>query len=291
LERPGSGHLAKKMSARSEHRCMPDPFHPFAYRTMPTSTPNTRRKVSNPPTNPELLDRLTEPLPLQRPDVEHGDRVQARPLEQGEPPFEAQEVPAPLVVDVELEEVVGESSVLDGVPSIQPFAEQDVSGFEQIFEGGTLDDGPLLEQVVLRVHPLGDQVPPALERDRPAVGEVDADVGSVELLLDNQRAVGDELERLCSEYPYHQFPLVMDGQLVGLIDRSEILGNRSPRVAAVPAQAIPAHSTIREAVAKMVENSLSLLVVVSASENTPIGIVTLHDVLRLQNQLSDMASL
>ena len=59
----------------------------------------------------------------------------------------------------------------------------------------------------------------------------------------------DELERLCSEYPYHQFPLVMDGQLVGLIDRSEILSNRSPKVAAVPAQAIPAHSTIREAVA------------------------------------------
>ena len=32
---------------------------------------------------------------------------------------------------------------------------------------------------------------------------------------------------------------------------------------------------------------MSLLVVLSATENTPIGIVTLHDVLRLQNQLSD----
>jgi hypothetical protein len=40
-----------------------------------------------------------------------------------------------------------------------------------------------------------------------------------------------------------------------------------------------------------VENSLSLLVVVSTTENTPIGIVTLHDVLRLQNQLSDAALL
>jgi chloride channel protein, CIC family len=99
----------------------------------------------------------------------------------------------------------------------------------------------------------------------------------------------NELERLCAEYPYQQFPLVMDGQLVGLIDRSEILSNQSPRIAAVPAQAIPAHSTIREAVAKMVENSISLLVVLSTTENTPIGIVTLHDVLRLQNQLSDAA--
>ncbi len=49
--------------------------------------------------------------------------------------------------------------------------------------------------------------------------------------------------------------------------------------------------TIREAVAKMVENSMSLLVVLSTTKNTPIAIVTLHDVLRLQNQLSDAASL
>ena len=99
----------------------------------------------------------------------------------------------------------------------------------------------------------------------------------------------NELERLCAEYPYQQFPLVMDGQLVGLIDRSEIQSKQSFKVAAVPAQAVPAHSTIREAVAKMVENSLRLLVVVSTSENTPIGIVTLHDVLRMQNQVSDEA--
>jgi CIC family chloride channel protein len=101
----------------------------------------------------------------------------------------------------------------------------------------------------------------------------------------------DELERLCAEYPYQQFPLVMDGQLVGLIDRSKILDNQSPEIAPMPAQTIPAHSTIREAVAKMVENSIGLLVVLSTTENKPIGIVTLHDVLRLQNQLSDAASL
>jgi hypothetical protein len=36
---------------------------------------------------------------------------------------------------------------------------------------------------------------------------------------------------------------------------------------------------------------MSLLVVLSATENIPIGIVTLHDVLRLQTQLSDAALL
>ena len=101
----------------------------------------------------------------------------------------------------------------------------------------------------------------------------------------------DELERLCAEYPYQQFPLVMDGRLVGLLGRSMILSSQSPTIAPEPAEAIPAHSTIREAVAKMVENSMSLLVILSTTENTPIGIVTLHDVLRLQNQLSDAGSL
>jgi CBS domain-containing protein len=68
------------------------------------------------------------------------------------------------------------------------------------------------------------------------------------------------------------------------------LKNQSSKIEVELAQALPAHSTIREAVATMVENSMRLLVVLSTTENTPIGIVTLHDVLRLQNQQSDTAS-
>ena len=104
-----------------------------------------------------------------------------------------------------------------------------------------------------------------------------ADGGWDECLFRSGRASADYFDSYCVR------------RLVGLIDRSEILTNQLPKVAVVPAQAMPAHSTIREAVAKMVENSLRLRVVVSTTENTPIGIVTLHDVLRLQNQLSDDA--
>jgi predicted transcriptional regulator len=100
-----------------------------------------------------------------------------------------------------------------------------------------------------------------------------------------------ELERLCAEHPYQQFPLVIDGQLVGLIDRDKISSSQSPKIPIEPAIAIPADSTIREAVTTMVENSMSLLVVSSIAENAPIGIVTLHDILRLQHQLSDAAAL
>jgi len=96
-----------------------------------------------------------------------------------------------------------------------------------------------------------------------------------------------ELQRLCAEHPYQKFPLVTDGQLLGLIDRNEILNGQSTEISIEPADAVPAHATIREAVAKMVGNSRSLLVVLSTGENVPIGIVTLHDVLRLQQQQSD----
>jgi CIC family chloride channel protein len=101
----------------------------------------------------------------------------------------------------------------------------------------------------------------------------------------------DELERLCAEYPYQQFPLVVDGRLVGVIDRNKILADQSPDIPIEPMEIIPVRATIREAVAKMIENSMSLLVVSPTGEDTPIGIVTLHDVLRLQHQLSDSASL
>jgi len=101
----------------------------------------------------------------------------------------------------------------------------------------------------------------------------------------------DELERLCTEHPYQQFPLIIEGQLVGTINRNKVLGSQSPRIEIDLMEAVPAHSTIKEAVDKMVGNSMSLLVVLSTTENTPIGIVTLHDVLRLQNQLSDISPL
>ena len=64
----------------------------------------------------------------------------------------------------------------------------------RLLQDGTLDGGPLLEQVVLRVHALGDQVPPALEDHLPVGGEVDADVRAIELLLDDERGVGEEAE-------------------------------------------------------------------------------------------------
>jgi CIC family chloride channel protein len=97
----------------------------------------------------------------------------------------------------------------------------------------------------------------------------------------------DELEKLCAKHSYQKFPLVKDGQLVGVIDREKLLSNQTSSIAVDAAETISADTSIREAIAKMVDKSASLLVVSSATENNPIGIVTLHDVLRLQNRFSD----
>jgi len=95
-----------------------------------------------------------------------------------------------------------------------------------------------------------------------------------------------QIEKLCAEYPYGQFPLVIDGRLVGMLDRKSLLDGHAPEQAVKQAETVYASATIREAVAKMVDKSASLLVVLSTDE-TPIGIVTLHDVVRLQSQVTD----
>src|SRR5271165_2892749 len=95
-----------------------------------------------------------------------------------------------------------------------------------------------------------------------------------------------QVDKLCAEYPYGQFPLVIDGRLVGVLDRKTLLDGHAPEQAVKHAETVYASATIREAIAKMVDKSASLLVVLSTDE-TPIGIVTLHDVVRLQSQVTD----
>ena len=95
-----------------------------------------------------------------------------------------------------------------------------------------------------------------------------------------------QIEKLCAEYPYGQFPLVIDGRLVGMLDRKSLLDDHAPEQAVKQAETVYASATIREAVAKMVDKSASLLVVLSTDE-TPIGIVALHDVVRLHSQVAD----
>jgi hypothetical protein len=55
------------------------------------------------------------------------------------------------VLDIELEEVMGKLSVANRVPGIEPFAKQNVPAVQSLFEDVPIHDGPLLEEVVLRM--------------------------------------------------------------------------------------------------------------------------------------------
>ena len=95
-----------------------------------------------------------------------------------------------------------------------------------------------------------------------------------------------EIEKLCADHPYQQFPLVIDGRLIGLLSRN-VLEGQTLEQAQKPAETVYPDVTIRSAVSRMVDRSVSLLVVISPTDDTPIGIVTLHDIVRLQSELAE----
>jgi CIC family chloride channel protein len=86
--------------------------------------------------------------------------------------------------------------------------------------------------------------------------------------------------------PYHHLPLVLDGKVAGVISRDELVNGEHPQVRLQPAVCVPPSATIREAVQRMVNESQQLALL--TSDGALLGIVTLHDVLRYQNQLSDL---
>jgi chloride channel protein, CIC family len=96
-----------------------------------------------------------------------------------------------------------------------------------------------------------------------------------------------QVEKLCATHPYQQFPLVIDGRLVGMLDRKSLLSGHAPEEVMQQAETVSASATIGEAVLRMVDKSVSLLVVLSPADESPIGIVTLHDVVRLQSHMAD----
>jgi len=96
-----------------------------------------------------------------------------------------------------------------------------------------------------------------------------------------------ELTGLVEEYSYRFFPLVMNNKLEGVISRTAVLEGTEETVTPQPARTVSPNTPIKEAVNQMVTESANLLVVVAERNGPPIGIVTLHDVLRAQAQITD----
>jgi len=99
------------------------------------------------------------------------------------------------VQDVELQEVVGEGIVEEGVLGVEPLAVHDVARPERLEEPRLVAGSPGLEEVELLL-PLAaiEEVPATLEAQLARRAEADADVSAVELLLDDQVAAGEGAE-------------------------------------------------------------------------------------------------
>jgi CIC family chloride channel protein len=97
------------------------------------------------------------------------------------------------------------------------------------------------------------------------------------------------LKELLDGHPYRQFPVVIDDRLAGIATRAEIeaaLTAHRPFKIEPMASARPS-DTIRDSQNLLIESPCATLALSDTPEGKPLGIVTLHDILRAQVAMSD----
>jgi CIC family chloride channel protein len=99
------------------------------------------------------------------------------------------------------------------------------------------------------------------------------------------------LQELLRNHPYQRFPLVRDGQLAGILTRREveavIAGNLSPKLET--AATCLRDQTIGELQKQLIESTTQFVVVVDHAGGRPVGLVTLHDLLRMETNMAEKA--
>ncbi|HNQ87535.1 MAG TPA: chloride channel protein [Verrucomicrobiota bacterium] len=102
----------------------------------------------------------------------------------------------------------------------------------------------------------------------------------------------EAIQKLLRDYPYERFPVYVDGLLQGILTRAEVRAarteGRAPRLA--PAVCCLPSSSVREVQRLLLESPAGLVVVREASDGTPVGVVTLHDLLRAEISLESKAA-
>jgi chloride channel protein, CIC family len=98
----------------------------------------------------------------------------------------------------------------------------------------------------------------------------------------------DALHEVIDKYPYHYFPVEIDGRLKGILTRQQILesllGKEPPEIHNVVT--CSPEQTVREVGDKFIQSSINVLVVVSREGGVIQGIITLHDLIRAQASVS-----
>jgi CIC family chloride channel protein len=87
-------------------------------------------------------------------------------------------------------------------------------------------------------------------------------------------------------HPYERFPVVLDGQIKGILERTEaekfLTVDAPPKLA--PVAVCPPGKTIRELQGLLIQSGAHFFVLAESSTTPVLGIITLHDMLRAETE-------
>ena len=116
----------------------------------------------------------------------------------------------------------------------------------------------------------------------------------VSLLANPKPVVADSLElkaiqNLLQSFPYTQFPVVINGQIPGVLTREE--ATRAIREKRAPlleeATICPPDLSLRQVEVQLIESKTGLLLLQEKPDGALVGILTLHDILRAQQAAAE----
>jgi CIC family chloride channel protein len=93
-----------------------------------------------------------------------------------------------------------------------------------------------------------------------------------------------ELRKVLDSCPYQRFPVVKNGAVAGILTRREAeaaLAQRRPPQLETPLTCLPSQ-TIRDLAGRLVESTSLIAVLLDQPGGKPLGLITLHDLLRAQ---------
>lgn len=111
------------------------------------------------------------------------------------------------------------------------------------------------------------------------------DVAVIEDLSQNQ------LKKILKSEPYTRFPVVQDGEIKGVLFREEALRavqeNRPPKL--VAASTCLRTDTLKEVQLTLIEAESGMVILLDREGGVPVGLVTLHDLLRAERRIANQA--
>jgi CIC family chloride channel protein len=99
----------------------------------------------------------------------------------------------------------------------------------------------------------------------------------------------EPLSDLLAKSPYQRFPVAPNGNLDGVLLRSDFEKAQAEKkaVAVIPAVTARPSQTIRECQMLLIESTCGLIVITDIEHGRPLAVVTLHDLLRAQSAISE----